>query len=145
MTSSLFQTSRLKTVSKTLLYLLVFVCVRVLYVCQHLGCVFYFLFFCTYLCCVCTQMRECVCVSSCLPVASPLLTHVLSGELQQSCRSTGRCMGGGGGGVGRGYFCLSSTLSPFFSLCLSILLFFPSITHVPLTTAEMLLHCDLFA
>lgn len=46
--------------------------------------------------CVCTQ-GECTC--QCvffLSVPSPLLAQVLSGELQQSCGSTDRCMGGWG-------------------------------------------------
>lgn len=40
---------------------------------------------------------------------------------------------------------LSLSLSFLLSLCLSIFLSFPSIAHVALTTAEILLHCDLFA
>lgn len=139
MTSSSFQTSRLKTVSKRPrrsfpLCRCVFVHVLALvFGCVSTSvCVFcFFLSLSPRLVCLYSgRVHVAVCVFPCLSVPSPLLTQVLSGELQQSCGSADRCTSGG----------LYPSLS--LSVCLYICLSLPSVT---LTTTEILLHCDLFA
>lgn len=80
------------------------------------GGVFFLLFFLCLDWCVFVlgvSVSGAVCFSVCLSVTSPLLTQVLSGELQQSCGSADRCMGGGGGGI-------SVCLSLYLSLPLSL-------------------------
>lgn len=98
--------------------------------CVWTSVVFFFFFHLSRLVCLYSgRVHVVVCVFPCLSVPSPLLAQVLSGELQQSRRLADRCMGGGG------------RLSLSLSVCLSL----HSVAHVPLTTTEILLHCDLFA
>lgn len=86
---------------------------------------FFFFFHSSSLVCLYWRKKQVtVCVFPCLSVPSPLLAQVLSGELQQSCRSTGAWFGLGG------YLCVCVCL---FSLV------------VLGTATEILLHCDLFA
>lgn len=143
MTSSSFQTSRLKTVSKRP-YVALLPCVGVhAFVCVNF-CDTFFLsfFFFTRLGCLCSFSGRARAAAAlvivpvffffftCLSIPSPLLAQMLSGELQQSCRSADGWEGWGGWGG---------------SLCLHIRLSLLSVAHVPLTTTEILLHCDLFA
>lgn len=141
MTSSSFQTSRLKTVSKrprrsfplcrcvfVHVLALVFGCVSTS-VCVCV-CFFSLSLSPRLVCLYSGRVHVAVCVFPCLSVPSPLLTQVLSGELQQSCGSADRCMSGG--------------LYPSLSLCLFVYICL-SLPSVTLTTTEILLHCDLFA